>query len=138
MVYDPWLPIYLCYILFVAGSLGLLFIPETLNWQATAAESHENDNMESTEDPAHETESPQDLRPKLFVQKMMAKVVQELRETGLVFNSLAVSVLTFTMLISSVGRASLDLVMQYASARFQWSFARVRSSTPYVRVLCSS
>ena len=125
MLHNPWIPVVMSFSFFIIGTFGLFFLPETLNWKATSTEDNEEGQMERHEDAASETGSAQSYGTRLSFQELVGKLAQLIRETGSVFTSVAVATLTFTMLISSVGRSSLDLLMQYASTRFQWSFARV-------------
>ena len=125
MLRDPWIPLYIALSFFFVGTFALFFLPETLNWHAMPPEIGGNEETESSNDSNCETDSIQTYGTKSSFNKMTAQIVQELRDTGIVFSSAAVSVLTITVLIASVGRASFDLLMQYASTRFQWSIAKV-------------
>lgn len=135
MAKSPWIPLLLA-LLFVTLCFGMtLALPETLPMKVptpkNAAEvvdpiDHhsrlpDHSITEQSEDSASEDE--------VAGLKKWRHRVRETRELfAFVTRDATVAALVFTFLISRVGRHSINLLLQYASKRYNWSLSKVSSS----------
>lgn len=119
-----WLPMFLGLGAMILGGMMVIMLPETLTQPPSSpgvfsALDSENVERENSEDHISEAYSFDAL-----VQN--GKWIMD--EYRSVFVSPIVATLIFTFLINSLGRSSLDLLLQYASRRYHWTISQVRSA----------
>lgn len=123
MTFDPWFPYVLGIILLVLGTTPALFLPETLE-DAKAKRSiitHGSDSGDSSEtEPVNKTATQEVLRQ-----------MREFKEsTKFIWRDSNVYLMVLVLFVSFMSRQSTNIIMQYASKKFDWSIARVRSPHP--------
>lgn len=106
---------------FLASSLMMFFIPETLNWK------HENSTALSDPVDTTEGESHDDFNQQSFPYKIVEGTRIMFDEVRHIFASPPVATLAATFLVNSLGAFAVNLLLQYASEKFHWSYAKAIS-----------
>ncbi|KAJ5162065.1 hypothetical protein N7492_007457 [Penicillium capsulatum] len=117
MTLDPWFPFILGTVIFGLGSIPALFLPETLE-DAKAKRSQFAD--ESTENPA-QTES---MNAKSALQELVRRMREFRQSTQFIWRDSNVYMMIFVLFVTIISKQSTNILLQYASKKFEWSIAR--------------
>ena len=117
MVYGIWLPMFVGLGAMALGGFVLLPLPETLRNidNPLLAPRSDSRDHEQEGDPGREAIS----------EKIARSFGLIIAETKLVFAVPAAATLVFTFLVNSLGRSAVELLLQYASKRYNWPIAQV-------------
>lgn len=122
MTFDPWFPYVIGFIVIAAGCFPALFIPETV----TNATFKSKARQPGASSEAREGTEPPDKQP------MLQEIVRQAREfsesTRFIWRDSNVCLLIFVAGVGFMSRQSTNLLMQYASKKFNWTIGQVRYS----------
>lgn len=124
MTFNPWYPYLLGLIIIVVGTLPAIFIPETL------ADARAKIKLRSPQDEASMA-SMEGMRPP-SKQPMLQEIIHQAREfkksTRFIWMDSNICLLVIIAGVGFMSRQSTNLLMQYASKKFNWSIGKVRTA----------
>lgn len=119
MTFDPWLPYLLGLVIILLGTILTVFLPETFE-DAKAKLISDAYTMHG------EVSEPGEVTVK---RTFLNGVVHHLRElkksTRFLWTDLNIGLVILMLLVTCMSRTGTNLLLQYASKRFNWSIARV-------------
>lgn len=119
MTYDPWIPYLLGFMIVVLGCIPILFLPETL--QDARAKKAKNQSTVS-ETTIQLNEPPR----KLSTTKLLERHIREFKEaTQFMWKDSNMLWMILIAFVAMMSRQSTNVLLQYASKRFNWSIAKV-------------
>lgn len=104
-----WLPIYLGLGCLVVATIGPVFLPETLSRRPRS-------------------QAPESRQPPVSWLKAVRQETKKLGEAmrWLTWGNWKVAVLLCTFLLTTLGRFAQEILLQYVTRRYQWSWSKVR------------
>ncbi|KAJ5259218.1 hypothetical protein N7478_012199 [Penicillium angulare] len=118
MTYDPWIPYILGFIILLIGCLAILFLPETLE----DAQAKKADAQRRRSDTSVELNEPS---IKMSTSQLFARHIHEFKEaTQFMWKESNTMWMILIAFVAMISRQSTNILLQYASKRFNWSLAK--------------
>jgi hypothetical protein len=125
MQHDIWLPYILGVVIIIVGSAPILLLPETLEEaKAKKARYRREAGLDAVE--TNHTDGriePSNKRP------VLQEIIHQAREfkdsTQFIWRNYSVCLVILCLLVTVISRQSSNVLLQFASKKFNWSIARV-------------
>ncbi|KAJ5901521.1 hypothetical protein N7495_002049 [Penicillium taxi] len=116
MTFSDWIPYNLGLIIMVIGATPCIFLPETLKYSKSMRGSSEGGVDNELTEPLKKTNTTQEI---------LLRVHEFKDSIRFIWNDSNVFLMVIVMFVSILGRPqTTTLLLQYASKKFDWSFAR--------------
>lgn len=123
MTFDPAFPYVLGLAVIVIGSIPVFFLPETLE-DAKAKRSNQQNAIPNESESSEQTHS---THKQAVLQELIRQVREFKDSTHFIWRDLNVSLMIVILCVTVMSKQSTNMVLQYASKKFDWSIARVRN-----------
>lgn len=117
MSINVWLPMFLATILLMAGMLCIFTVPETLPRKMEPELRADSDETQLIKDEYSYRH--------WIMETLLPEASKSIHETFELLRNPSVGLLCAAFLVTQLGGSSIGLLLQYASEKFNWSFARV-------------
>jgi hypothetical protein len=123
MEYNLWAPMFLGEGVLIVGGLAFAVMPETLKPRLDSEPPFLPDAY-GEEEEEEVDEAPYSLKADAL-DRLVESTKWFINEARFVFASPGIAILVLTFLVNSIGRSSIDLLLQYTSQRYHWKIAQV-------------
>lgn len=123
MTFDPTFPYVLGLVVIAIGSIPALSLPETLE-DAKAKRSNQQNVITNDSESRQQTHS---TRKQTVLGELIRQVCEFKDSTHFIWRDLNVSLMIVIIFVTGMSKQSTNMVLQYASKKFDWSIARVRN-----------
>lgn len=121
MTYDAAMPYALGLVIIVVGMIPAIFLPETLAF----AKARKSAQLHATPTDSSGTEVPGKHEA---LQDLIRRAREFKNSTKFIWRDKNVCLLVVILLVSVMSRQSTNILLQYASKKFNWSIARVSAA----------
>lgn len=124
MTSSPTLPFLLGVGLIILGTIPVLFLPETLEDIKVKQSISENSDQETEQNTENERPEQQWIEKEVR-QEITRQFRKFIESTRFIWSDSNVCIMILVSFVTVIGRKSTNLLLQYVSKKFDWSFARV-------------